>query len=173
MSLSGIEVLIEKLSPKILVRLAKENPLKDDTKMLLYSANALWHRQLRYVFCVLCTISQGNVSVCMQVSRECCLVRSYLAKFLRQSGTLHFSRPFRNLPGSEHRRKWYTKEKNFSGVTLSSLIFWWEYCTASVIIPFESGAIVFSTCRSIAFKKKKKKKYDHGNHTITSEVKLF
>ena len=42
MSLPGVEVLIEKLLPKILGRLGKENPSKkNDAKWLLYSARAL------------------------------------------------------------------------------------------------------------------------------------
>ena len=41
MSLPRIEVLIEKLSPKILGILGKENPSKDGAKLSLYSASAL------------------------------------------------------------------------------------------------------------------------------------
>ena len=41
MSLPGVEVLIEKLLPEILGRLGKENPLKDDAKLPLYSAGVL------------------------------------------------------------------------------------------------------------------------------------
>ena len=41
MSLPGDEVPSEKLLPKILVRLGKQNPSRDDGKLPLYSANAL------------------------------------------------------------------------------------------------------------------------------------
>ena len=41
MSLPGVEVLVEKWLPKILGRLGKENPSKDDAKLPLYSASAL------------------------------------------------------------------------------------------------------------------------------------
>ena len=50
MSVPWIEVLLEKLLPKILGRLEKENPLKGDAKLPLYRTSALWHRQFRYDF---------------------------------------------------------------------------------------------------------------------------
>ena len=48
MSLPEIEVLIEKLLPKTLGRLGKENSLKDYAKTPLYSASALGYRQFQF-----------------------------------------------------------------------------------------------------------------------------
>ena len=66
-------MFIEKLLPKILGRLGKENRSKGDAKLPLYSASVL-RRQFRYDFYTLRTTSPAKISVCVQGSRECCPV---------------------------------------------------------------------------------------------------
>ena len=140
MSLPEIEVLIEELLPKILRRLGKENPSKNDAKLHLYSASALWRRQFRYDFYTLRTTSPAKISVCMQGSCECCpyvyAFWNYLPEFLRHGPvhhhvlldvTGHFNWPFGNLPGFEPRRVIHKKLFGSSSIILATLILWWEF----------------------------------------------
>ena len=91
MSLPGVEVLIEKLLPKILGRLGKEDPSEDDAKLPLYSVSALWRRQFRYDFCTLRTTNQAKIvyacRAAVSVVRYVYPFRNHLSEFLRQFGT--------------------------------------------------------------------------------------
>ena len=93
MSLPGIEVLIEKLLPQILVRLRKENPSKRRCKV-----SCLCTAQVRCDVVSFGTISvryvqlvkQKLVHACrlaMSVVRCVYAFRNYLSEFLRQFGT--------------------------------------------------------------------------------------
>ena len=74
MSLPGIEVHIEKLLPKILGRLGKENPSKRRCKVAFVQRKCSVTSSVRFLYaiCTLCTTSQAKISVCMQGSRGCC-----------------------------------------------------------------------------------------------------
>ena len=74
MSLPGIEVLIEKLLPKILGRLGKENFSKRHCKVAFVRRKCAVTLSVSVQFYMLrtCTTSQAKISVCMQGSRECC-----------------------------------------------------------------------------------------------------
>ena len=75
----GIEVLIEKLLPKILERLGKEKPSKD--AQIWCDIVSFGTISIRYV--------QGSskISVCMQGRRGCCPVRVRIQQLLVQVST--------------------------------------------------------------------------------------
>ena len=129
MSLPGVEVLIEKLLPKILGRLGKENLLKDDAKLPFYSASVLCRRQFQHDFCTLHTTSQVKISVCMQGSCGYCPVCESIPKlFVRVPTAVQYStkccmtshNTSTGLLGTfqaSNIGEWYIE--NFSGVALS------------------------------------------------------
>ena len=92
MSLPGIEVLVEKLLPKILGRSGKENPSKRRCKVAFCTAQvrcdvvSFGTISVRYVQLV----KQKLVYACraaVSVVRCVYAFRNYLSKFLWQSGT--------------------------------------------------------------------------------------
>ena len=122
---TGVEVPIEKLLPKILGRLGKENPSKRRCKVVFVqrklSALCMWRRQFRYDFCTLRTTSHERFSACIMHMAWQPWVR-VLSSMCTHSGTIcpisygspvrqqvlrdvtrHFNQPFGNLPGFEHR----------------------------------------------------------------------
>ena len=130
MSLPGVEELIEKLLPKILGRLGKENPSRRQCKVAFVQRKCAVMSSVSVRFLYAPYNQSSKISVCMQGSRECC------PEWCTHSGTIypssygspvryqvlrdvtrHFNRPFRNLPGFEHRR--VIHQKSFSGVALS------------------------------------------------------
>ena len=73
MSLPGIVALIEKLLPKILGRLGKENPSKRRCKVafVLHKCAVTSSVSVRFlILYTLHTTSQAKISVCMQGSRD-------------------------------------------------------------------------------------------------------
>ena len=69
--LPGIEVLIEKLLPKTIREIGEGEPLKKTMQSCLCTAQV---RCDAGCFGTISTTSQAKISVCMQGSRESCLV---------------------------------------------------------------------------------------------------
>ena len=65
MSLPGVEVLNEKLLPKLLGRLGKENPSKRRCKVAFVQCKCAVMSSVSVHFCTLRTTSPAKISVCM------------------------------------------------------------------------------------------------------------
>ena len=74
MSLPGIEVLIDKLLPKILGRLGKENPSKRRCKVAFEQRKCAVTLSVSAQFLYATSTSKAKSGVCKQGSPECCPV---------------------------------------------------------------------------------------------------
>ena len=108
-----IEVLTEKLFPKILWTLGKENPSKRRCKVAFVQRQCALTLLVSVRFLSLRTASQAKFSVCTQGSRECCphsgticlsLYGSPVRHQVLRDVTQHFNRPIGNLPCFKYRR---------------------------------------------------------------------
>ena len=87
MSLPGVEVLIEKLLPKILGRLGKENPSKRRCKVCFVRHKCAVTSSVSVRFLYATYNLSSKIRLCMQGSHECCPVCVHIPELFVQVPT--------------------------------------------------------------------------------------